>query len=61
MIILYNIGKSAITFNFKKHVIEELSVLSKQFLQSIQISTDSVCVVCVVMPFLMSDFRKHPV
>ena len=52
MIILSNIGKSAITFQFKKHINEKLSVSSKQFPQSVKISADSVC---VSTPFLMSE------
>ena len=52
MIILWNIGKSAITFQFKKHIKEKLSVSSKQFPQSVKISADSVR---VSTPFLMSD------
>ena len=51
MIILSNIGKSAITFQFKKHIKEKLSVSSKQFPQSVKISADSVR---MSTPFLMS-------
>ena len=54
MLILYNISKSALYFNFKKHVKEKLSLSSKQFLQSVNFFADSVR---VSMPFLMSGIK----